>query len=28
MFNEQGRHQFEKEWGSAEGLQCKGFTPE
>nr|WP_285895256.1 conjugal transfer protein TraN [Campylobacter jejuni] len=28
MFNEQGRPQLGKGWSSAEGPQCKGFTPE
>ncbi|HEF6395378.1 TPA: conjugal transfer protein TraN [Campylobacter jejuni] len=28
IFNEQGRPQLGKGWGSAEGPQCRGFTPE
>nr|WP_285948964.1 hypothetical protein [Campylobacter jejuni] len=28
MFNEQGCPQLGKGWGSEEGPQCKGFTPE
>ncbi|EPP7525236.1 conjugal transfer protein TraN [Campylobacter jejuni] len=28
MFNEQGRPQLGKGWGSPESPQCRGFTPE